>query len=133
MKWGVRRNLGIYWKNIEGPKFTNGLGSHSNGLRLWENDATGLGIMFPNSWYSFRVLVGLKGFACTGVTCFCSWGSALLPPSLIVFTSSHGTHSYPVNSLILFTSSHGTHSYRKNPLFFSSALAVLIRTARTSY
>ena len=38
--------MGIYWKNIEGRKFTNGLGSHSNGLRLWENDATGLGGVF---------------------------------------------------------------------------------------
>ena len=46
MKRGVDGNVGIYWKNIEGRKFTNGLGSHSNGLRLWENDATGLGIMF---------------------------------------------------------------------------------------
>ena len=39
-------NFGIYCKNIEGRKFTNGLGSNSNGLILWENDATGLGIMF---------------------------------------------------------------------------------------
>ena len=46
MTWGLRQNFGIYWKNTEGPKFTNGLGSHSKGLILWENDATGLGIMF---------------------------------------------------------------------------------------
>ena len=46
MKWGVPQTNVIYWKNIEGPKFTNGLGSNSNELILWENDATRLRIIF---------------------------------------------------------------------------------------
>ena len=47
---GSAMKFGIYWKNIEGRKFTNGLGSHSNGLRLWENDATGLGSVFKGDF-----------------------------------------------------------------------------------
>ncbi len=31
-------------------------------------------VFFPNSWFSFRVLVGFKGFTCTGVGGQRRWG-----------------------------------------------------------
>ena len=42
-KWGLEMNNGG-WRKIE--LGVNGLGSNSYGLILWENDATGLGIIF---------------------------------------------------------------------------------------
>ena len=40
---GQKRKMWVHKKTKSG---LNGLGSNSNGLRLWENDATGLGSVF---------------------------------------------------------------------------------------